>query len=77
VGIIAGTQTAALGFGGYIDTQYTTAATEEYNGTSWSASPGGGNMNQYSKDTQFAGAGTQTAALGFAGYIWYSFQDQK
>jgi hypothetical protein len=30
----AGTQTAALGFGGFTGTAYT-GATEEYNGTTW------------------------------------------
>ena len=54
----AGTQTAALAFGG----NPTSAATEEYNGTSWS---GGGNLNNARKS--LAGAGTQTAALAFGG----------
>jgi hypothetical protein len=34
----AGTQTAALAFGGYDGTY--TAATEEYNGTTWTSNPG-------------------------------------
>jgi hypothetical protein len=34
----AGTQTAALAFGGY-DT-WNTGATEEYNGSTWTTSPG-------------------------------------
>jgi hypothetical protein len=34
----AGTQTAGLAFGGSIPPN--TAATEEYNGTSWTTSPG-------------------------------------
>ena len=55
----AGTQNAALAFGGYGG--YT--ATEEYNGTSWS---GGGNMQ--CKFDYGGGVGTQTAALAFGGY---------
>jgi hypothetical protein len=53
-----------LSFGGAIDTNATpTTATEEYNGTSCS---GGGNMNQ--SRYQFAGFGTQTAAVAVGGY---------
>jgi hypothetical protein len=33
----AGTQTAGLIFGGYVATPTSTGATEEYNGTSWTA----------------------------------------
>jgi hypothetical protein len=58
----AGTQTAALAFGG--DTPAVTGATEEYNGTSWTTSP----KFKYSK-IQLAGAGTQAAALGFGGNL--------
>jgi hypothetical protein len=57
----AGTQTAALAFGGY-DTA-ATGATNEYNGTSWS--PGG---SMTTARQLLAGAGTQTAALAFGGY---------
>ena len=62
-----GTQTAALGFGGYgpydpISQQSYAAATEEYNGTSWT---GGGNLA--TARSELAGAGTQTAGLGFGG----------
>jgi hypothetical protein len=56
----AGTQTAALGFGGYITA--VTAATEEYDGTSWSP---GGSLN--TARWIIAGVGTQTAALAFGG----------
>jgi hypothetical protein len=53
-----GTQTAGLAFGG----SPATAATEEYNGTTWTA---GGSLNT-ARDS-LAGAGIQTAALGFGG----------
>ena len=66
----AGTQTAALGFGGYIGTSYGNftevaiqSATEEYDGSSWAA---GGNLG--TARSFLAGAGTQTAGLGFGGY---------
>jgi hypothetical protein len=39
-------------------------STEEYNGTSWTTSPGSLNTARRS----LAGAGTQTAALAFGGY---------
>jgi hypothetical protein len=53
-------QTAALGFGG--TTPPTTAATEEYNGTSWAT------VNSLNAAVnQNAGAGTQTAGLSFGG----------
>jgi hypothetical protein len=60
----AGTQTAALAFGGYDGTPGPRVATEEYNGTSWSA---GTNLpiNNYGG----GGCGTQTAGLGFGGRI--------
>lgn len=59
----AGTQTAALIFGGYAGPgQYDyTASTEAFNGTSWSS---GGSLGTGSV---IAGCGTQTAALGFGG----------
>jgi hypothetical protein len=56
----AGTQTAALAFGGIPPI---TGATEEYNGTSWT-SPGSLNTAR----GYLGGAGTQTAALAFGGY---------
>jgi hypothetical protein len=59
----AGIQTAALAFGGI--TPPTTAATEEYDGTSWATSPGSLNTARYA----LAGAGTQTAALAFGGTV--------
>jgi hypothetical protein len=55
----AGTQTAGLAFGG----EPTTAATEEYNGTSWASNPTGLNTAR----GILAGAGTQTATVGFGG----------
>jgi hypothetical protein len=51
----AGTQTAALAFGG----QPVTGATEEYDGSTWTTSPGSMNTARQS----LAGAGTQTAAV--------------
>jgi hypothetical protein len=56
----AGTQTAALAFGGY-DTA-TSAATEEYDGSTWT-SVNSLNTARFG----LGGAGTQTAALGFGG----------
>jgi len=58
----AGTQTAHIGFSGYLSTNTPTNVTEEYNGSGWS---NGGNMNNGRKDP--AGAGTQTATLAFGG----------
>jgi hypothetical protein len=57
----AGTQTAALGFGG--DSPIV-AATEEYDGSTWTSNPTGLNTARDS----LAGCGIQTAALGFGGY---------
>jgi hypothetical protein len=57
----AGTQTAALAFGGRYPP--TTGATEEYDGTTWTTSPGSLNTARY----LLGGAGTQTAALAFGG----------
>jgi hypothetical protein len=42
--------------------QLTTAATEEYNGSAWTA---GGSLNTSRRN--LAGAGTQTAGLAFGG----------
>jgi hypothetical protein len=56
----AGTQTAAVGFGGLP----LTGATEEYDGTSWTTSPASLGTARYG----LAGAGTQASALGFGGY---------
>jgi hypothetical protein len=58
-----GTQTAALGFGGSSATMLT--ATEEYDGTSWTASPGSLNTAR----RNIGGAGTQTAGLAFGGIV--------
>ena len=61
----AGTQTAALGFGGTPnDSGTSTGATETYNGTSWTSSP---NSLSTARQTS-GGAGTATAALCIAGY---------
>ena len=57
----AGTQTAGLAFGG-IAGAAALNATEEYDGTSWTA---GGNLG--TARYQVGGAGTQTAGLCFAG----------
>ena len=54
----AGTQTAALGFGG--DVPPRTGATELWNGTSWTSSPIGLNTVRACLGS---GAGTQTSAL--------------
>jgi hypothetical protein len=59
----AGTQTAAVAFGGSIPGVGDTNATEEYNGTSWTTSPGSLNTAR----DGLAGAGTQTAGLAFGG----------
>ena len=59
----AGTQTAALGFGGRISgSTPDSTATEHYDGSAWTA---GGNMatTRY----KLAGAGTQTSGLAFGG----------
>jgi hypothetical protein len=58
----AGTQTAGLAFGGIYTRS--TNATEEYDGTSWTA---GGNLNTARRS--LAGAGTQTAGLGLVDMI--------
>jgi hypothetical protein len=60
----AGTQTAALAFGGFISPTTYTGATEEYDGTNWATSPG--SLKQ--EEDSLAGSGTQTAALGFGGF---------
>ena len=57
----AGTQTAALAFGGSVTVNQ--SVTEEYDGTSWTSS---GNMATPRRN--FGSAGTQTAGLGFGGY---------
>jgi hypothetical protein len=63
-----GTQTAALGFGGLLNFSSApnypvTAATESYNGTSWTT------VNSLNTSRGYlAGAGTQTAAVAFGGW---------
>ena len=62
----AGSQTAALGFGGSTAEPSNPAIvnnSEEFNGSSWSE---GDNLN--TARYVIAGAGTQTAGLGFGGY---------
>ena len=59
----AATQTAAIGFGGYIYPGTVVNNAESYNGTSWTT------VTNYPTTVRDASAaGTQTAALGFAGY---------
>ena len=62
MGAGCGTQTAALGFGGYGPPGMNTAS-ESWNGTSWTATPA---IN--TGRASGGGAGTQTAALLFGGY---------
>jgi hypothetical protein len=57
----AGTQTAAVAFGGY-STSYT-GATEEYDGSTWTSNPTGLNTTRYG----VAGGWVQTSALAFGG----------
>jgi hypothetical protein len=60
----AGIQTAGLSFWwSYTPTPPGTAATEEYNGTTWTSNPTGLNTVR----RILAGCGTQTAALAFGG----------
>ena len=61
----AGTQTAALSFGGSLPPGAATGATEEYDGTNWTTSPPGLNTTRYG----LAGAGIQTAAVAFGGEV--------
>jgi|TARA_R100001244_G_scaffold84426_1_gene64962 hypothetical protein len=66
----AGTQTAGLAFGGILAPLPTPGAnisdaTEEYDGSSWTA---GGNLG--TARYQLAGAGTQTAGLAFGGRVY-------
>jgi hypothetical protein len=67
----AGTQTAALAFGGF-ETQAATAATEEYDGSTWTSNPSL-NTARYS----LAGCGTQTAALAFGGYNGTKYRSNR
>jgi hypothetical protein len=57
----AGTQTAALSFGGY-DGAVTISSSESWNGTIWSTSPSLGTANN-----QQAGTGLQSSALSIGG----------
>ena len=69
----AGTQAAALAFGG--STPASTAATEEYNGVAQTWSPGNSTLN--SLRTGVAGAGTQQAALAFGGTDGSTFESRR
>ena len=60
----AGTQTAGLAFGGAPPPTTGTPATEEYDGSAWTA---GGNMGRAVDARYVAGSGTQTAGLAFGG----------
>ena len=57
----AGTQTAALAFGGNINPPIV-ASTESYNGSSWTNT-----TSMSTARTGLGGSGTQTSALGFGG----------
>jgi hypothetical protein len=63
----AGTQTSGLAFGGYntAPAYNYSAATEEYDGSTWASNPTG-SLN--TARSYLAGAGTQTSALAFGGY---------
>jgi hypothetical protein len=67
-----GTQTAGLGFGGYPSGSGTNA-TEEYNGSTWTA---GGNLNT-GRQGGIGGAGIQTAGLAFGGAVAPSTQTEE
>jgi hypothetical protein len=71
----AGSQTAALGFGGSTSEPSNPAIvnnSEEFNGTSWAE---GDNLN--TARYVIAGAGTQTAGLGFGGYTTSTNRDES
>jgi hypothetical protein len=61
----AGTQTSALAFGGLLPNDAASAATELYNGTSWTSNPTGLNTARLGQGS--ASAGTQTSTLSFGG----------
>jgi hypothetical protein len=60
----AGTQTAGLGFGGYVQGTGNSGATEEYDGSTWTS---GGSMATARRT--LAGTGIQTAGLA----SWWKF----
>jgi hypothetical protein len=69
---VAGTQTAALAFGGELYHQL--QVQQNYNGTSWTTSP----VSLCNSKKKFAGvAGTQTLALGFGGFAGGPYQMQQ
>jgi hypothetical protein len=61
----AGTQTAAIVFGGISPGNVVQTTTRYYDGTTWSTPPASMNTGRYALGS--ANAGTQTAALGFGG----------
>jgi hypothetical protein len=63
----AGTQTAALAFGGDVlpTSPRNSTSTEIWNGTSWTTNPNGLSSGRF----QLSGAGTQTSALAFGGNV--------
>jgi hypothetical protein len=61
----AGTQTAAIVFGGISPGNVVQTTTRYYDGTTWSTPPASMNTGRYGLGS--ANAGTQTAALGFGG----------
>jgi len=61
----AGTQGAAVAFGGLDPGPSYTNVTEEYDGTNWTTSPGTLTQGR----NQLLGSGTQTAALSAGGYL--------
>jgi hypothetical protein len=58
-----GTLTAAIAFGGRIPPDTLTGNTYEYDGSSWTTSPGSMNTSRFG----LGGCGTQTSALAFGG----------
>jgi hypothetical protein len=64
---VAGTQTAALGFGGTQDPPVT-AATEEYDGSTWTSNPTGLNTAR----TGFSRSRYTNSSFRFWGLYWYS-----
>jgi hypothetical protein len=61
--MMAGTQTAALAFGGYDGTLGLHNNYEEYDGSTWTTVP----ATLSTPDKEDSGCGTQTAALAFGG----------
>jgi hypothetical protein len=71
--VVAGTQTAGLGFGGYSPALAKVLNnTQEYDGSTWTD---GGNLGN--ARYRLAGAGIQTAASAFAGDELHLVQQQQ